>query len=576
MIKDETFFKYPEFTNIKDVIYYSVEKNRERKAFIIKHKNEDKIEYENISYGEFLDEINKLGTGLYKLNLQGKRIGIIAKNRYEWVLTFVACMCGGMIAVPLDKALTDVEIENSIMRSKIDAIVFEENYANIMQNIKEKGKYNIKEFICMDSIENFKYIKDVIIEGQNSLNSGNKEFIDCKIEDKALAEIVFTSGTSANSKIVMLSQYNLAQNISAMQLVENFEPTDVAISLLPYHHTFGSTGELINLSTGICTVYADGLRYIGQNLKEYHVTFFVGVPALVEAIYKKLMAEIEKKGMMNKFKTGLKISRFLMKLHIDLRRKIFKDVIENLGGLRFVISGAAALDKKVEELFNDIGILTVQGYGLTEASPVLVAENYKYRRYGSIGLPMPNVEVKLVNTDENGVGELYAKGPNVMIGYMDDEEKTKETLIDGWLNTGDLATIDKDGFVYICGRKKDMIVLKNGKKIFPDELEALVNKIDLVEECMVFGLPKDDDISMAVKVKYNQNVVKTNYNNLTEDELNKELWNKIKRVNKLIPKYKYMKHLYIEKNDFIKTTTNKIKRFEEMKKIKNEKEVEKI
>lgn len=567
MKKDETFFEYPNFTNVKDIIYYSVDKYRENRAFIIKEKVGEEFKHKNISYGDFLDEVNALGTGLFRLGLKGKRIGIIAKNRYEWVLSYVACLLGGMIAVPLDKGLTAIEIENSILRSKIDAIIFEDKFLDIIEEIRAKGNSNLKEYICMDKTEEFKSIESIKLSGKKRLEEGDNSFKDVKINDKELASLVFTSGTSATSKIVMLSQFNIAQNIHSMQLVEDFRSTDVNLAFLPLHHTFGSTGQLIMLSSGITTAFPDGLRYIAQNLKEYKVTFFVGVPILVEAIYKNVMKEIERQKKTKLIKIAKVFTNFLLKFHIDIRRKVFSQIIEQLGGLRFVISGAAALDKEVEKGFNDLGILTIQGYGLTEASPVIAAENCKYRKYGSIGLPMPNVEVKIVDKNEDGIGELVAKGPNIMLGYYENEEETKETLKDGWLYTGDLAYMDKEGFIYITGRKKNLIVLKNGKKIFPEELEDLVNKLDLVSECMVFGLPKDDDVVLSVKVKLDDEIVKEKYPNLTEEELRKVLWEQIKDINKKMPTYKYMKNLFIEKGEFIKTTTNKIKRNEEMKKI---------
>ncbi len=566
-MRSETFFDYPVFNNVKEVIYHSVEKYPNNVAFRLKEKNGEEIKYLDITYTEFLDEVNSFGTGLFKLGLRGKRVAILSKNRYEWPLTYVALLFGGIIAVPLDKGLTDIEIENSILRSKVDAIVYEEKYTEIIEKIRESKKSNLKEFISMDKIENARYIKDVIDLGKAEIEKGNKEFVDFKIDDKALATLVFTSGTTSNSKIVMLSQYNIARNISDMQLVEDFRSTDINLAFLPFHHTFGSTGQLIMLSSGITTTFPDGLRYIAQNLKEYHITFFVGVPLLIEAIYKKIEEGIEKKGKKNAVKFGKILTKILLKFGIDIRRKVFKDIIDELGGLRFVISGAASLDPKVEGGLNDLGILTVQGYGLTETAPVLCAENYKYRKYGSVGFPMKNVQIRIEDKAKDGIGEIVVKAPNVMLGYYEDEEATKAVLKDGWLHTGDYGYIDDQGYVYITGRKKNVIVLKNGKKIFPEEIEENINKIDLVEECLVFGLPKDDDVVLSVKVKYNEETVKEKYGEISSEELRKIIWDKIKETNKLVPKYKYVKNMILTNEEFAKTTTNKIKRFEELKKM---------
>lgn len=567
MKKDETFFEYPEFDNVRDIINYSVKKYPENIAFILKEKKDQEVKYINITYKQFKEEVNNFGTGLFNLGLKGKRIAILSKNRYEWVLSYVSILLGGMIAIPLDKGLTDIEIKNSLVRSKADAIIYESKYEEIIKDVRKEGNTNIREYICMDETEEFKYIQKVKVNGEKLLKEGMNDYINAEIKDKELAVLVFTSGTTSASKIVMLSQYNIARNISDMQLVEDFRSTDVNLAFLPLNHMFGSTGQLVMLSSGITTAFPDGLRYIAQNLKEYKITFFVGVPILIETIYKKLNIEIEKQGKAKLIKVAKVFTNLLLKFNIDIRRKVYKKIIDGLGGLRFVISGAAGLDKEVEKGLNDLGILTVQGYGLTETAPVICAENYKYRKYGSIGFPMKNVEVKIEDKNEEGIGEIVVKGPNVMLGYYENEEATKEVLKDDWFYTGDLGYIDQEGYIYITGRKKNLIVLKNGKKIFPEEIEELINKIDLVQECFVFGMPKDDDVVLSVKIKYDEEVVKEKYSELSKEELEKEIWKKVKEVNKLVPTYKYVKNMILTNEDFIKTTTNKIKRHEEMKKI---------
>ena len=420
----------------------------------------------------------------------------------------------------------------------------------------------------MDKTEKSNDIYDIEKIGKDLLENGNKDYLEAEIKDKELAVIVFTSGTTSNSKAVMLSQYNIAQNISAMGKVEPFHQMKVNIALLPYHHTFGSTGNLVILAAGITTVYSDGLRYIAQNLKEYNVDFFIGVPKLIETMYNKLQEEIKKQHKETMVKLGKILTKFLLIFKIDIRRKVFKKIIDQLGGLKFIVNGAAAINKDVEKGFNDLGILMVQGYGLTECSPVLSAENYKYRRYGSIGFPMPGIDIEIANKNEDGIGEIRAKGPNIMLGYLNNEKATKEIIKDGWLYTGDLGYIDKDGFIFISGRKKDMIVLKNGKKIFPEEMEYLVNSIDLVDESFVYGMPKGDDLLLSVKIKYDKSKVKEKYpDGISDEELEKIIWNEVKEKNKLVPKYKYIKHMILTTEDFIKTSTNKIKRFEEIKRI---------
>lgn len=569
-MEKETFFEYPNYNNIKEMICDSVNKYSDKIAFKIKNNLEGDVTYTDITYKEFLKDINNLGTGLYNLGLQGKKIAIISKNRYEWILSYVSILLGGMIAVPLDKGLTDVELENSLILSKADAIIYDIKYEETIKTIRENKTTNLKECICMDATKEFKDINKIKQDGEKILNGGNTQYVNAKINGKELAVLVFTSGTTSQSKAVMLSQYNIVQNIHDMKLVEDLRSTDVSLAFLPYHHTFGATGQLIELGSGMTTAFPDGLRYIAQNLKEYGVTFFVGVPALVEGIYKNINKEIEKQGKTRLIKVLKIFTNALLKVNIDIRRKVYKQIIDKLGGLRIAISGAASLNKDVQKGLYEFGIETIQGYGLTETSPVIAAENYKYRRYGSIGFPMPSIEVKIVNKNEDGIGELIAKGPNIMLGYYNNEEATNEVLKDGWFYTGDLAYIDKDGYIFITGRKKNMVVLKNGKKIFPEEMEELVNQIDLVEECMVFGMPKGEDLLLSVKIKYDKQVAKERYPELDKEGLRKLIWDKVKEVNKTVPKYKYIKNMILTDEEFIKTTTNKIKRFEEIKKIQGE------
>lgn len=570
---ERKYFEATECKNLKEIMEASVRKYGNKTAFIVKLENKEK---KNISYKELYDDINSFGSALYNLGYKDKRVAIIGKNRYEWVVAHLANQFGGMISVPLDKDLQFEELESSLIRSKADVIVFDPKLTDLVMQVKDAGKTNLKEYILMDKSQEFTNVPDLIAKGKQLIENGYDEFLNYEIDENRMNTLLFTSGTTSKSKAVMLNQRGVASNIYALQLVEDVHSYDTNIAFLPFHHIFGSTCIIWTIACGVKNVFPDGLRYIKQNLKEYNVTFFVGVPLLVEAIYKNVEKEIAKQGKTKMVKFMRKFCKFLLLFNIDIRRKVFKQIIDELGGLRFVISGAAALDKEVEAGFNEMGILTVQGYGMTEASPVIAAENYKHRRYGSIGFQMPSVEIRIDDKGEDGIGELVVKAPNVMMGYYKDLEKTQEVLKHGWLHTGDLVYQDKDEFIYIVGRKKDMIVLKNGKKIFPDELEVMINKLDLVKECMVFGLPKDDDVSLAVKVKYDDEVVSRDYKDLSEEELNKELWKQIKEVNQRIPKYKYIKHLFVEKGEFIKTTTNKIKRQEEMKKINKEKEVDKL
>ncbi len=571
MVKNKKIFEATEFKNIKEIIYHSAEVYKNKIAFVIKHKVNDVINYENVTYQSLLEDVNKLGTALYHMGLKGKRIAVIGRNKYEWAISHLANLLGGNVSVPLDKDLQYEELENSLIRSKADCIIFDEKLVDKVEEIKKQNQTNLTEYICMSEMEGYPNVRDLIQTGEKLLESGEREYIDYQIDENVMSILLFTSGTTSKSKAVMLSQKNIASNIYAMQCVEDIRNTDTNIAFLPFHHIFGSTCMIMMLACGVKTVFPDGLRYIKQNLNEYKVTVFVGVPVLIEAIYKTIMKEVAKQGKTKLIKTAIVISNFLLKLHIDIRRKLFRQVIEALGGeLRFVISGGAPADSKIAKGFNDLGIKTVQGYGLSETSPVIAAENDRIMKNGSVGVPMINDIIEIVNQDENGIGEIRVKGPNVMLGYYEMPELTAEVLKDGWFYTGDLGYFDKKGILYITGRNKNLIVLKNGKKVFPEELETLVNRIDLVEESMVFGMPDEkdkDDVKLSVKVVYDKEVAKEKYPNMNEDELYAIVWEKIKELNTTFPRYKHIQKLILTDEELIKTTTKKVKRQEEMKRI---------
>ena len=457
----------------------------------------------------------------------------------------------------------------SLKKSGAEIIFCEESYIDTINKIMLKGETSLQKVICMDEVENFDTVRKLIEKGGELIQAGNREYIDTKIDTEKMASIVFTSGTTSLSKAVMLSQKNIISNINGLNKVEKMYSTDTNIAFLPFHHTFGSTGMLFFLSNGTRNVFCDGLRHIQENLKEYKVTVFVCVPLLIEAMYKKIEAGIEKKGKTKLVKIAKVLCKILLKFGIDIRKKVFKEIYDELGGeIRFVISGASSLDKKVAKGFNDFGILAVQGYGLTETAPVLTAENKKVIRYGSIGYPLPGVEIKIDNPNEEGIGEIIAKGPNIMLGYYEDEKATNEVIKDGWFHTGDLAYMDKDGIIFIAGRKKNVIVLKNGKNVYPEEIEVLINNLPYVAESMVYGEEKDDDLLVSVKIVYNKEYVEEKYPNITEEELREIVWKDIKEINTKLPKYKYMKKLVLTDEPMIKTTTQKVKRQEEIKKMR--------
>lgn len=567
----EAIHKYMEFTDLKDMLKKSGEAYGDRTAYVFKTEEEGK--FREISHKEFRNDINYLGTALINMGLKGKRVAVISENRYEWGVAYLAVAAGVGVIVPLDKALPDNEIESLMIRSEIEAIIYSNKYDTIMNHVKEQGNTKVKYFISMDleKKENDIYSqKELMEDGKKLIEEGNREFLDAKIDAEAMGIMLFTSGTTAMSKAVMLSHKNICANLMDIAAVIKLVPEDRMLSFLPLHHTFECTvGFLYPISKGCSIAFCEGIRHIADNVKEYQITAMISVPILFEGMYKKVMKSIEKKGKLETVKKGIKISNFLLKFGIDIRRKIFKEIHDNLGGkVRLFVAGGAAFDPEAEKGFNELGVRTLQGYGLTESSPVIAAEDDKYQRLGSIGKAFPSLEVKIDNPNEEGIGELLAKGPSIMLGYYNNEEATKETLEDGWLHTGDLAKIDKDGYIFISGRKKFVIVLKNGKNIYPEELETLVNKIEGVKESFVYGKPEEDgDYKICCKIVYDKELVEGIYGTTDEEKLKELIWQEVKKVNKTMPAYKYIREITITDKDLIKTTTQKIKRFEEMKLI---------
>ena len=558
--------EFVDFMNVKEIIKYSTENYSDYTAFTIKNKIGKEVTYRKVTYTELNDEVNALGTALINMGLKGKRVAIISKNRYEWILSYIAVLNGVGIAVPLDKGLPEQEIITSLQRSKADAIIFEENMADVIEKIKNEKSTNVSTFILMDDIKKEGYfnIPELIDNGKKLIESGNREYIDSTIDDNKMSVILFTSGTTSLAKAVMISHRNIASNVAALKFEQPFCKTDTNIAFLPFHHMYGSTCILLMLSAGTNNVFCDGLRHIQENLKEYKVSVFVCVPLILEAMHKKIMQTVDKTGQRKKLEFGKKLSKILLKCGIDARRKIFKTILDELGGeIRAVISGAAPLNKDVSNDFNAFGIYTSEGYGLTETSLVVSGENIHTMGYNSVGKPLCNVEVKIDNPNEDGIGEIAVKGPNVMLGYYENEEATNAVLKDGWFYTGDLGYYSERGLLYISGRQKSVIVLKNGKNIYPEEIETLIAALPYVAENMVFGFPKGDDLVISAKIVYNKEYFKGK----KQKEIEDIVWKDIKDINSTLTNYKHIKKIIVTDKEMIKTTTAKVKRFEEIKKI---------
>lgn len=576
-------YKAHEVKDFRDIIKITTQRYPNNVAYKFKKnfKKDNECVVEK-TYKEIKSEIEEFSTALLNLGLENKKILLIGNNRYEWCVSYLAITTGNMVVVPLDKALPSGEIENLVKISKADAVIYENKYSDIFNKLKEDNNTTLKTFINMDLVKETKGVlsyKKLVKEGKELIKNGNEAYNKINIDNEKMSILLFTSGTTSKPKGVMLSQKNICSNVMAMARMSKMYPNDVLLSFLPLHHTFECTITfLYGFYSGVTVAFCDGLKYIAKNLEEYKISVIVAVPLVLETMYKKIENGIEKSGKSKTVKVMGTISNFLYKyLHIDIRRKIFKSVLDQLGGsVRILYFGAAAMSKHVIDGYNTFGIASVQGYGLTETSPLIAAETDKNKKPGSVGRNPYNVQIKIVDEDDkeikekgkDHVGEIVAKGPNVMIGYYENEKATKQVLKDGWFYTGDLGYFDEDGYLFITGRKKEVIVLKNGENVYPSDIEFLVNRLSYVQESIIF--PRENskkEISLGIKIVYDENLIKENYGEKTKKEYEELVWKDIKEINKELPVFKRIKELIITTEPLEKTTTQKIKRFKELDKI---------
>lgn len=570
---NERLYEYMEITDLKDMLKKSGEQYRDKIAYKIRIDNG---KYKEITHQEVRNMINNLGTALINMGLKGKRIAVIGENRYEWEIAYLSIVCGTGIVVPLDKSLPENELSKLIERSQVEAIFYSQKYEKILENIKYKGIGKLKHLISMDleKHRNGNYSQTELIGiGEKLVNQGNKEFINAKINPKEMSIMLFTSGTTSDAKVVALSHYNICSNLMDIASILDVDSNDVFLSFLPIHHVFECTvGFLFSLYKGAQTVFCDGIRHIIENMNEYKVSVMASVPAIYERIFKIIRKQLDKQGELEEI---LEKEEIYKNASMKEKQEIFHKIHEMLGGnIKLLISGAASLDAGIEQRYRNLGLNLVQGYGLTETSPVVAIGTKKYYKVGSIGKTVPSVSAKVVDQDENGMGELVVKGPNIMMEYFENQRATREALIDGWFYTGDLARIDDEGYIFICGRKKSVIVLKNGKNIFPEEIEKLLNRIEGVEESFIYGkqISEDkDDIKIFAKIVYNEEIVKDAYKVETEKQIYQAIKEKVKEINKTMPAYKAIRGVTLTQTPLIKTTTNKIKREKNLEVIMKEK-----
>lgn len=575
------YYEETHYKTVKEIFKRSIEKYKNN-IYILERPNHDhKAKFEEFTYERFGNDAINLGTGLMKyLNLSNERIIIIGENTYYWYVSYFSILCGVGIAVPVDKELPNNEIENVIKRSRAAAVIYSKKKKDAIDKIKDNLPM-VKYFIEMNSNDGVQGrdvgIEHVIAEGKKLTDAGNTEYMDVEIDPEEFKFLIFTSGTTSQAKGVMLCHRNLAENVNAVSKYVKIYERDRFFSVLPLHHTYESSiGALLPFANGSSVAICGGLRYIVPDMQEAKPTAMLAVPLLVESLYKKINQSIEKSGKAGLVNSMLHLTNALKSVGIDIKRKVFKEIYDNLGGnMRIIVSAAAPIDKKIGKWVQDIGIEFLQGYGLTETAPIAALTPECDPRVGSVGLPVNCAQIKIHNPNENGEGEIWIKSQTLMLGYYEDEEATKEVVHDGWFNSGDIGYQDKDGYVYVTGRSKNVIVTQNGKNIYPEEIELLLSKIPEIQECMVYGKEVEGEKELIISVKVIPNmeeIEKLHGKDLSEEEIHKIIWNKIKEVNKGLTSYKAIKNLEIKHDEFAKTTTMKIKRYVELQKDKEKNE----
>ena len=558
MKKKINYFKTYEIEDLKDMLEKTAVKNSTKTAFKVKD-NSGKII--NKTYIDFKNDVQNLSTKLIQMGLQNQRIAVIGKNSYSWAVSYLASTIIGIV-VPIDKEASKENIKEFLNVSNSKAVIADDKYLNEIFEFKSELK-NETILIDMQNTSKYTNLSDLMTDGKKLIDGGNKDYENIKINPDEMKILLFTSGTTGNSKAVMLSHKNICSNIVSIASIVKVDNSTKVLSILPLHHTYECTiGYLLVVYGGGTICYCEGLRYITKNIQEYQPTFILCVPLLLENVYKKVIKTL-KSSLPEKYTKDE--SKIIDNLPFYLKGIVKKKVKKSLGGkIKTFIVGAAAIKPELVEVFFKLGIKVLQGYGLTECSPLVAGNNDFYYKAASCGMPIPNVEYKIDNPNDEGIGEIIVKGQNIMLGYYKNEEATKKVLKDGWFHTGDLGYIDDEEFLYISGRSKNMILTKNGENIYPEEIENILNDDDLIEESLVIGTSNGkDDVQVKAKIFPNIEAIKEYLGNKfpTKEEISKILNEAVKKANAKLPNFKHIKSFKIMDEDFERTTTNKVKRF---------------
>lgn len=555
--KNYPYYDVRPCTDMRNLIDESARLFGDRPCIKYKEKNEVKT----VTYAEFKAEVDAFGTALYSLGIGKSKIAIIGENSYQWILSYLTVLNSDGVVVPVDKDLPNADTAYILNHAECEAVIYSNAVADKIGAIKSELP-NLKVFIRMNGVPDDgsgqHRLRDLVDIGVRLLDEGDTSFISVVPDTKGLKQLMFTSGTTGSSKGVMLSQGTLAFNVQRAQ--ELMLITERCLSVLPYHHSYEATcGVLTMIHHGMTICINESLRALMNNFKLYKPTEMLVVPLYIENFYRRIWAAIEEKGKTATVKKGIKLSNALLKLGIDKRRKIFAEIHETFGGeLKAIICGGAPLKSHMVDFFESIGITLINGYGITECGPLISINRNEYHNAESVGLPLRDTEIRIDCPNEDGEGEICVKGPNVMIGYFKNEKATAEVIKDGWFHTGDIGKIDKDGFVYITGRCKNLIVLKNGKNIYPEEIEEFLGEIPLIKEVVVYAAKLSGDAGKALGAEIYPDFDKAKELGIIdiEDHIKRSIYS----YNEKQPPYKAVKQIVFRKEEFEKTTSKKIKR----------------
>ncbi|QIB69552.1 AMP-binding protein [Aminipila butyrica] len=553
---------------LKEMLTTCKELFGKKPAFL--YKEEKGGPYREVNFITLKDDVDALGTKLLDMGMEGENIAVIGENCYAWMVAYFAVVNGVGKVVPLDKELSKEEIVNLLTTAGCKAVFYTSAYKNVFRDVEIPHKFQMEVYTKKVQADQENTLDYLLEEGRKMLGKGDRRYVDLVIDPLEVRMLLFTSGTTDVPKAVMLCHKNIVSNVQDISRIVKLKEDDRALSILPIHHTFeSSVGIMVVLFQGGSIAFYEGLKYVVKNLAEAQATLLVGVPLIFESMYNKIWKQAEKSDMTKALKMAIKLNKTLKKVGIDARKKIFKSVYANFGGrLRLLVTGAAAISPNVVRGFQDLGIEMVMGYGLTEAAPLVSGTpdfTDRYAKAGSVGQVVPSGQLQLINENEDGIGEIIFKGPNVMLGYYNMPEKTAEVLKDGWFHTGDLGFVDENGFLYLTGRKKNVIVTKTGKNIYPEEIEEYLSKIPYIEECMVYGTDNDDtgETTVSVQIRPAYETIQDEFGYAEDaDKVYQLLKGKIADVNQTLPNYKRVRHIVVRGTEFVKTTTHKIKRQE--------------